>query len=224
MPRPRPHLLVPLLALLLAGLVGGCTALKRCAYSGPGRDDWQQPERVVADLGLGPGDRVADLGAGGGYFTFRLARVVGPTGRVFAVDVDEGMLDYLRERAEEEDLPQVETVRAASDDAGLPADAVDLVFVSNTYHHLPEPSAYFARLRESLRPGGRIAVVEFREGGFPPGHGTAPERIRADLEAAGYVRVADHDYLERQSFQVFAPAGEAPEPGAGAPGGDAPSP
>lgn len=203
--RLRPSSLA--LAILLAlALLPGCAQLKRCAYSGPGRDDWQQPERVLADLAVAPGDRVADLGAGGGYFTFRLARAVGPEGRVYAVDVDEDMLEYLRERAQEEGHSQVEVVRAEAEHAGLAPASVELVLVTNTYHHLPEPRAYFARLRESLRPGGRVAVVELREGGFPPGHGTAPETIREDLESAGYRRVASHDYLERQSFQVFAPA------------------
>jgi ubiquinone/menaquinone biosynthesis C-methylase UbiE len=190
--------------LAALGLGAGCTALKRCAYEGFGRDDWQQPERVVAALGLEAGDHVADLGAGGGYFTFRLARAVGPGGRVYAVDVDEGMLEHIRERAQAEGFANVEPVLAVADDSGLPPASTDLVFVSNTWHHLPEPRTYFARLAERLRPGGRVAVVELREGGFPPGHHTAPEAIRADLEAAGYHRVAAYDFLDRQSFQIFA--------------------
>jgi len=204
MKTPRTRLALVLAALSLL-LVGGCNAIQRFAYEGFDRDDWQQPDRVVAALALRPGDRVADLGAGGGYFTFRLAEAVGPEGRVMAVDVDPDMLAYIREESAERGLRQVVTVEAAPEQSNLPVDSVDLVFVSNTFHHLPDPPAYFARLRQALRPGGRVAVVELREGGFPPGHFTSPEQVRADMAAAGYERVAHHDWLEKQSFQVFAP-------------------
>lgn len=207
--RPIPLRFLP--ALVLLALLGtslaweGCTAFKRFAYEGFGRDDWQQPDRVVETLGLSPGDRVADLGAGGGYFTFRLARAVGESGKVYAVDVDDDMLRYVSGEAQSQGLPQVEPLQAAPDDSNLPPASVDLVFVSNTFHHLPDPPAYFARLRDRLRPGGRIAIVEYSQSGFPPSHFTEPEEIRAALEAAGFERVEDHDFLERQSFQVFAP-------------------
>jgi ubiquinone/menaquinone biosynthesis C-methylase UbiE len=204
----RPTLRVGLLAtvVLAAGLVsGGCGALKRCAYEGFDRDDWQQPDRVVEALAVAPGQHVADVGAGGGYFTFRLARAVGEGGKVYAVDVDDDMLTHLEKEAAAQGLPQVETLRAAPDDSNLPPGSVDLVFVSNTYHHLPDPPAYFAGLRDRLRPGGRVAIVEYSKSGFPPAHFTEPEKILADLESAGFVRTEDHAFLERQSFQVFAP-------------------
>ncbi len=196
-----------LVALFLGLLVSGagCTSIKRFAYEGFGRDDWQQPDRVVEALGISPGDHVADLGAGGGYFTFRLARAVGKEGRVYSVDVDEGMLKYIRKRAASEELPQVETVLASFDDSGLPAGAVDLVFMSNTFHHISERPAYFARLKSSLRPRGRLAVVEGIGKGFPKGHAMPPEEIRNELTRAGYQLSATYDFLERQSFQVFVP-------------------
>jgi arsenite methyltransferase len=196
-----------LVALFFGLLVGssGCTSIKRFAYEGFGRDDWQQPDRVVEALGISPGDRVADLGAGGGYFTFRLARAVGKQGRVYSVDVDEGMLKYIRKRAASEELPQVETVLASFEDSGLPAGAVDLVFMSNTYHHISERPTYFARLKSSLRPRGRLAVVERIGEGFPKGHAMPPEEIREELAEAGFQLSDTHDFLERQSFQVFVP-------------------
>src|SRR5574341_1008495 len=88
--RLRPHLLWIALAVLMA-LTGGCTDLKRFSYEGFGRDGWQRPEEVLRAVGVRPGDHVADLGSGGGYFTFRLAKAVGPTGKVYAVDVDKGL-------------------------------------------------------------------------------------------------------------------------------------
>lgn len=207
------------LAAALALVAAGCTPIKRFAYDGFGRDGWQKPDEVVAALALRPGDRVADLGAGGGYFTFRLADAVGPSGRVFAVDVDEGLLAYLADRARDEGRTNVETVLAGYDDARIPPPGVDLVFTCNTFHHLEDRSAYFARLRASLRPGGRVAIVDFTPEGVPFGaHGTAPATVVAELEAAGFALVATHGFLEDQSFLVFEPrpgdpASARPDPG-----------
>jgi len=199
----RPVAAVALLSL--ASLAVACTQLKRCAYEGWGRDEWQQPERVVGALGLEPGARVADLGSGGGYFTFRLARAVGPTGRVYAADVDEDLNAYVRERAEEEGLTNVETVLAEYADPKLP-EAVDLVFTCDTYHHLEDRTPYFAGLKRYLRPKGRVAIIEFAEAPswYLPDHATSGETIRSEMEAAGYRLVQAHDFLARQHFLVFA--------------------
>jgi predicted methyltransferase len=202
-------------ALLAAALVAasGCTDLKRFAYEGVGRDGWQQPERVVAALGIRPGDRVADLGAGGGYFTFRLAEAVGPEGRVFAVDVDPGMAEHLAERAREAGHANVEVVLAAEDDPRLPDGAVDLLFTCNTYHHLGERSAYFERVRDDLAPGGRVAVIELNGSGLFDGlfgHHTSAETIQSEMEAAGYRLVDKPGFLEKQHFLIF--SANAPSP------------
>src|SRR5262245_936876 len=122
--------------LLVVGLLGGCTSLKRLAYEGFSRDRWQQPERVIAALGIRPGDRVADLGSGSGYFTLRLAHAAGPTGRVYAVDVDEAMNEYLRRRLVREEVTNVDVILGHFDDPQLPDAGIDLVLVSDTYHHL----------------------------------------------------------------------------------------
>lgn len=194
------------LALLAAGLVAGCGPLRRFAYAGPGRDGWQQPDRVVASLGLAPGARVADLGAGGGYFTWRLADAVGPQGQVFAVDVDDEMLAHLAEQSRERGDANVETVLGEYDDPLIPEGGVDWIFTCNTYHHIEERSAYFANARRYLRPGGRVAIVEFNgQGWFERWfvHYVPTDEIRAEMGAAGYVELASHDYLDRQSFLVF---------------------
>jgi ubiquinone/menaquinone biosynthesis C-methylase UbiE len=196
-------------AVLLAAALcaaAGCSDVKRFAYEGVGRDEWQQPGRVVEVLALRPGDRVADLGAGGGYFTFRLADAVGPTGRVFAVDVDPGMTQHLAGRARELGLANVETVLAAEDDPRLPDGAVDLVFTCNTYHHLADRTAYFERLKRDLAPGGRVAVIEYSGHGLFDGlfgHHTSAETIRAEMEAAGYRLLDEPGFLERQHFLIF---------------------
>lgn len=207
--RPNPSRAAALLVVAVALLVSGCGALKRCAYEGFARDAWQQPERVVADLALAPGARVADLGAGGGYFTFRLAHVVGREGLVFAVDVDPDMVDFLAEQAAEQGLANVRPVLAAADDPRLP-ERVDLVFTGNTYHHLENRVAYFSALRErALAPGGRVAIVEYRPD--VTSHATARETIEGEMASAGFRLEKSFDYLERQHFLVFAPETANPE-------------
>ena len=209
MSRPNRSRAARLLVMGLALLLSGCGALKRCAYEGFERDRWQQPERVVADLALAPGARVADLGAGGGYFTFRLARAVGPAGLVYAVDVDASMVDFLTEEAAEQKLDNVRPVLAGSDDPRLP-ERVDLVFTSNTYHHLESRAAYFSALRErSLAAGGRVAIVEYRPDATS--HATARETIEEEMAEAGFRLAKSFDYLERQHFLVFEVAGGNPE-------------
>ena len=174
------------LCVLVALGLSGCTAeMKARAYAGADRDEWQQPERVVAALEIEPGDRVGDLGSGGGYFTFRLAEAVGSSGRVYALDVDAAMNERLEELVAERGAENVEVILAAPKDPNLP-EPVDLLFTSNTYHHIDDRQAYFERVANSLRPGGRVAVLEFRDEGFFHsilGHATAADLIRTEMEA-----------------------------------------
>jgi ubiquinone/menaquinone biosynthesis C-methylase UbiE len=185
-----------LLALLL---LAGCTTLKRCAYSGIGRDSWQQPEKVIESLNIRPGEYVADLGSGGGYFTFRLARAVGPMGRVYAVDVDEGLNRDLSQRAEREGLKNIEVILAKPEDPLLPESGIDLIFTSNTYHHIRERGRYFANLKKYLRPGGRIAIIDFNQEGWIQsfGHYTPADVIKKDMSAAGYRLEREFDFLPK---------------------------
>lgn len=197
----------PIGLLLLALLTQtGCTAeMKARAYADEDRDEWQQPDRVVAELGIVSGQQLADLGSGGGYFTFRLASAVGPSGRVYAVDVDSEMNERLERLARERGAANVSVVLAAHDDPRLP-EPVDLVFTSNTYHHIEDRVAYLERLTRYLSPGGRVAVVEYKRTGFLQrflGHATEAEVIRDEFEQAGYTLEVEHDFLDRQSFLIF---------------------
>jgi arsenite methyltransferase len=178
--------------------------LKGFAYAGPGRSRWQQPNRVIAELDLRPGSRVADLGAGAGYFTLRLARAVGPSGVVYAVDTDPDMPSTVAERAVKQGLANVVAVEARPEDPCLP-EAVDLIFLANAYHHIPDPATYFTQLAGSLRPGGRIAVIEALPRGLHRlfGHATTAQEVRSTLAVAGYRPVGNHEFLPRQSFQLF---------------------
>src|SRR5574341_1479130 len=141
--------------VLACCLVAACSKLKQWAYQGIGRDQWQQPEKVIATLRIRPGDRVADLGAGGGYFTFHLGQAAGATGKVYAIDIDKEMIDLISERAKKESVNNIETILAKTDDPLLPNTGVDLIFTANTYHHIDNRVSYFSNLQKYLRPGGR---------------------------------------------------------------------
>jgi ubiquinone/menaquinone biosynthesis C-methylase UbiE len=180
----------------------GPTTLKRWAYEEPGRDRWQQPERVVEALDLEPGAVVADVGAGGGYFTFRLAEAVGPTGKVLAVDVDAGLLEYVAAEAARRGLANVETVLAGETDPRVP-QPVDLLFSCNTVHHLADRAAYFRGARRYLRPGARVAIIDY----VNKHRSAPPEVLESEMTAAGYRLDTSHEFLTKQSFLVFSPTG-----------------
>jgi ubiquinone/menaquinone biosynthesis C-methylase UbiE len=209
--RPRlaslaPIPLAPVWIAALALQLAGCSAWKRFAYEGFDRDSWQKPDEVIALLELREGAHVADLGAGGGYFTFRLARAVGDTGRVYAVDVDDDMVAYLTERAADEGAGNVEVIRGEYADPLLPDGRVDLLFTSNTYHHVEDRTAYFARVLTDLTPTGRVAILELNDHGWFPrtfGHMTPKQTIVDEMTAAGYQLAGDFDLVERQHFLVF---------------------
>lgn len=174
------------------------------AFDDPARDAWQKPDEVLNALHLQQTDRVADLGAGTGYFSVRISRLVSE-GKVFSVDIETEMLRHLRERAHHEDLSVLVPVLASAESANLP-EPVDLVLIVDTYHHIDNRIAYFSKLKASLRPNGRLAIVDFKAEspeGPPPEHRIPPEKVTSELEAAGYTLVATHLFLPRQYFLVF---------------------
>jgi ubiquinone/menaquinone biosynthesis C-methylase UbiE len=173
-------------------------------FDNPERDAWQKPEEVVDALKLAPGSVVADIGAGTGYFSVRIAKRI-PGGKVFAADVEPDMVRYLGERAQREHLANLIPVQAAADAANLPEPA-DLIIIADTYHHIGNRTDYFAKLRSSLRPDGRLAIVDSKAdspNGPPVEHRISPERVTEELQAAGYALAETHEFLPRQYFLVF---------------------
>jgi predicted methyltransferase len=185
------------------GMVHDFSGAERWAkiFDDPARDAWQRPADVVALLELKPGMTVADLGAGTGYFEPHLARAVGPTGRVLALDTEPDMVRYLAERAAREKLANVEARKVAPDDPGLPAAAVDRVVIVDTWHHLPDRPAYARKLAAGLAPGGAVVVVDFtlESKMGPPVHARIPPaQVAAELAAAGLdARVVDEPLPEQ---------------------------
>ena len=176
-------------------------------FDDPERDAWQKPHEVVRALALKPDARVADLGAGTGYFSARLANML-PQGRVYAVDIEPDMVRYLEARAKREGLRNLTAVAGKPDDPRLP-EKVDLILLVDVYHHIEDRARYFSKLRASLRPGGRIAIIDFRldsPEGPPPAARIAPETVRAEMKAAGHTLAAEHPFLPYQYFLVFRPA------------------
>jgi ubiquinone/menaquinone biosynthesis C-methylase UbiE len=173
------------------------------------RDEWQLPDRVVAALGLEPGMSVADIGSGTGYFARRFAEAVGPSGTVWAADVEPGMAVYVRRRADEDGQRNLVPVLASYDDPRLPDGGVDLVFICNTWHHIADRVDYARRLAGDLAPGGRVAIVDFLPGELPvgprPEHKLSAEEVTAELVEAGYRLVDSADFLPYQYLLVFAP-------------------
>jgi len=174
------------------------------------RERWQKPDEVVRALALAPGSAVADVGAGTGYFSGRLARAVGDEGRVFATDVQDEMIRALEERVAREGLRNVSVLRAGFDDPTLPPGCCDLVLLANVYKEIAERPAYLRRLTPALREGGRVAIIDFRPdapGAGPPREARLPEaQVIAELGEAGFVLAERHDFLPRQYFLLFARA------------------
>ena len=173
------------------------------SFDDPARDAWQMPSRVIEALALKPGMKVADVGAGTGYFSMRLAKTPGVS--VFAVDIEPKMIDYLKKRAASEHANNVTAVLAGAASPNLP-EPVDVILVVDTYHHLPNRASYFRDVRKSLKPGGRIAIVDFRKDApeGPPVHFRfTPQQIQDEMKQAGYQLDASHDFLPRQHFLIF---------------------
>jgi SAM-dependent methyltransferase len=175
--------------------------------SSPARDAWQKPDQVVAALGLKRGDTACDVGSGPGYFTLRLARAVGPGGFVYAIDVEARMLQALRERLERARVRNVAPVLALSDDPLLPPGACDVVLVVNTYHHFPDRGGYLKRLRQSLKPHGRVVNVDYHRRPTPIGppldHRVARQTFLNEAKAAGLSLAGEQSFLPYQYFVVL---------------------
>jgi ubiquinone/menaquinone biosynthesis C-methylase UbiE len=174
----------------------------------PERAAWQKPDQVLDALALRPGQVVCDIGAGTGYFALRAAKRVGDKGRVFAVDVEPKILDVLRAKIEKTGVRNVTPVLAVAADPLLPPQACDLVLIVDAYHHFPDRPNYLARLAALLKPGGRLANVDWQKKktdfGPEPEHRVAREDFLADAAKAGLRLVAEPKFLAHQYFLVLA--------------------
>ncbi len=181
-------------------------------FDDPARDAWQKPAELIAALDIEAGSTVSDIGAGTGYFNAHLSRAVGAEGSVIAVDIEETLIAHMTKRAEAEGTANVSTRLGKPDDPGLTAGEVDLILLVDTYHHIEERTAYFTRLRDAVRPGGRLVVVDFKPGdlpvGPPPDHRIPQEKVVSELTAAGWSAGESLEVLPHQFVQVVVKPGE----------------
>ena len=194
----------PLSGRRYAGVMGyqGADWLERSE-----REQEEEPERALEALDIATGATVADVGAGSGYMTIRMASRVGPQGRVYANDLQPQMLEMLRRRLEQQRISNVTLVQGTIDDPRLPAGAIDLILMVDVYHELSEPQRMLRRLREALKPGGRLVLLEYRkEDPTVPirfEHKMSVAEARLEIEAEGFRLTRVDGRLPRQHILIF---------------------
>jgi arsenite methyltransferase len=171
------------------------------------RDEWQKPDEVVKALDLKNRDVVADIGAGTGYFSRRLARAVAPDGKVYAVDVATDILAYLQERADRESIHNIVTIVSRADDPLLSANSLDLAFFCDTTHHIEHRVNFYRKLFPALKLHGRMAIID-----YPPDSPHSPHKpeqmvprsqVISEAEQAGFKFVKDFQFLPYHYFLIF---------------------
>lgn len=175
----------------------------------PKRDAYQKPHEVLTALAIEPGEVIADIGAGSGYFTFRLAHRVGDKGRVYAVDISPDMIRHLNRRIRELKAMNVTAILADADDPLLADASIDRFFFSDSWHHIENQSKYLLLIKKMLKPGGEIIMIDFHKKELPVGPPMQMKIAREDLirqmESNGFRLTKEHTFLPYQYFLVFAP-------------------
>jgi predicted methyltransferase len=173
----------------------------------PERDAYQKPHEVLMALDLKPGEVIADLGSGSGYFTLRLAAHVGDAGKVYAVDVAPDMVVHLNRRLRDAGVKNVQTILAAPDDPLLPDASVNRFFICDVWHHIDDQPKYLGLMKKMLKPGGQVVMIDFHKKetptGPPMGMRIARETLVAQMEANGFRVAKEHTFLPYQYFVVF---------------------
>ncbi len=181
---------------------GGILWLER-----PERAGEEQPQLTIDALGIEPGQTVADLGAGSGYYSFRIAPLVGRSGKVLAIDIEPQMLEAIAQRAQREHVSNVATVRSSAQDPNLAPGSVDLLFMVDVYHELEYPYEMMTKVRTALKRGGRVALIEYRaedpEVAIKPLHKMTERQVRREMQAAGFKHVKTVRTLPLQHLLVF---------------------
>jgi predicted methyltransferase len=171
------------------------------------REEEEAPSRALAIIGVTPGSTVADIGAGSGYFTERLARLVGANGKVYANDIQQGMLDLLRRRLDREHLANVTLVLGEPADPKLPPATIDMALMVDVYHELSDPQTMLANIRKALKPSGRLVLIEYKgeDPSVPilPLHKMTVAQAKLELEHEGFKLTSVDSSLPRQHVLVF---------------------
>jgi len=179
------------------------------ALEDPRRDAYQKPHEVLTALNIKPGEVIADIGAGSGYFTFRLAHFVGDKGKVYAVDVSPDMVRHVNRRIRETKTTNIVTILADNDDPLLPDRSVNRFFICDVWHHVDNQTKYLSLMKKMLKPGGEVAMIDFHKKELPFGPPLQMKIAREDvikqMETNGFKMTKEHTFLPYQYFLVFAP-------------------
>ena len=175
----------------------------------PERDAEQKPDEVIKALGIKQGETIADIGAGSGYFALRFSRHVGDSGRIYAVDISSDMILFMNRRIRDLKLKNVATLLSAPDDPLLMDGSIDRFFICNTWHHIEDKTHYLALMKQMLRPGGQIIMIDYQKRELPVGPPVEMKIAREDvvrqMESNGFKLVQEHTFLPYQYFLVFTP-------------------
>lgn len=170
-----------------------------------------KPNEIIKTLDIQPGQTIADIGSGGGFFTFLFSQIVGGKGKVYAVDTNQEFLEFIDTQALRLGLTNITTIHATEQTIPLPLSSVDLLFVRSVYHHIQNRIQYFSEARKLVTPKGRIAIIEYSQQGSRfsfhrrSGHNVPPEIIIDEMTQAGFTVAATFDFLPVQSFTIFTP-------------------
>ena len=170
-------------------------------FDSPGREDRLQINRVMDLLKIEPGSVVADIGAGSGWFTVRAAKRAGPSGVVYAVDINPKAIEYIQKRAGKEHLANVKTILGKSDDAMLPAATIQAVLMLKTYHEVSDPIALLTHLHESLAPNARVGIID--RNGNGEDHGIAEKVVVDEAQRAGFKVIERYDFVKADDMDYF---------------------
>lgn len=167
-----------------------------------------KPDEIIRSLNIKQGQSICDIGSGGGYFSFRFAQKTGDKGKVYAVDINNDFLSYINKQAAQRKITNIITVLATETDSGLPNHTCDLIFMRDVYHHISNRVAYFQALAKKLKPGGRIAIIDYRKKGFifkiiMRHHITERKVIIKEMTDAGFTVNEEFKFLPRQNFLIF---------------------
>jgi len=179
------------------------------ALEDPKRDEYQKPHEVMSALNIKPGEVIADIGAGSGYFTFRLSHFVGDKGKIYAVDVSPDMIRQINRRIRDTKAANVGTILAEPDDPLLPDRSVNRIFICDVWHHVENQTQYLSLMKKILKPGGEVVMIDFQKRDLPFGPPLQMKIAREDLikqlDANGFRLTKEHTFLPYQYFLVFKP-------------------
>ncbi|MCJ2512945.1 MAG: class I SAM-dependent methyltransferase [Candidatus Thermoplasmatota archaeon] len=164
--------------------------------------------KVIDIIKIMKGNKIADIGSGGGYFTIRFAKLVGDEGHIYAIDTNSEFLKYIKLQADKNDLKNITTIQADDDKPKLPKEKLDYIFLRNVYHHIPNRLKYLQILGEGLGKDGKIIIIEHNGSGYLNfnklfGHYIKPEIIKNEMKKVGYIIDEEHYFITQQSFTIF---------------------